>query len=171
MIPATRINENHKLAIEEHDREDLLRDGRMMPLRGEISIDGVTVVVGFRDRGGLSLYWGADPVFQFNTRQELRRVFLNQERYAAEGGRLGLLSRDKRGGRVVFVRDEIDDAAELELRQLLMQRLARLKQAVGDSRGHWSVAEGDVDELLSRITDWFERLAEPIVVADSPNAR
>ena len=61
------------MALEERDREDLLRDGRLMPLRGECLIDGVKVVLGFRSQGQLSLYCGPDPVFQFNAARELRR--------------------------------------------------------------------------------------------------
>jgi hypothetical protein len=70
------------MALEEQDREDLLRDGRAMPLRGECTLSGSQVVIGFRSAGQLSLYCGPDPVFQFNAEQKLRRAFFQGRRFA-----------------------------------------------------------------------------------------
>jgi hypothetical protein len=42
------------MALEERDREDLLRDGRQMLVRGESLIAGTPVVIGFRSQGQLS---------------------------------------------------------------------------------------------------------------------
>mgnify|MGYP003681535513 CR=1 FL=1 len=79
------------MAKQEQDREDLLRDGHQMSIRGETIINGIVVTIGFRSLGQLSMYCGADPVFQFNADHQLRRVFFEGERIAADAGRLVLL--------------------------------------------------------------------------------
>jgi hypothetical protein len=76
------------------DREDLMRDGTAMAYRGRLLIDGVEVVIGFRSGGQASVYWGQDPVFQFNSLHQLRRLFLDGVRLAAENGRLVKLKQD-----------------------------------------------------------------------------
>ena len=93
------------MAIEENDRENLLRDAKMMPVRGETQIDGHTIVIGFRSDSQASLYCDADPVFQFNANNQLRRVYFHGERYAAEQGVLIKLTRESQGGKVVFHRE------------------------------------------------------------------
>jgi hypothetical protein len=76
------------------DREDLMRDGTAMVHRGRWFIDQIEVVVGFRSGGQASVYWGQDPVFQFNARHQLRRVYIDTVRLAADNGRLVKLRQD-----------------------------------------------------------------------------
>ena len=66
----------------ERDREDLLREATALVERAEIRLGDFdeAVIVGFRSGGAASFYFGADPVFQFNADNQLRRGFV--------GGRL-----------------------------------------------------------------------------------
>jgi hypothetical protein len=63
------------MAREEVDREDLLRDARTFVERISIKLPGrdAPILAGFHRSGGVSLYFGTDPVFHFNSRAELRR--------------------------------------------------------------------------------------------------
>ena len=88
---------------QEHDREDLLRDGKQMTARAEAVMDDVVVVIGFRPNSQVSFYFGQDPVFQFNTARELRRVFHQGRSYAAIEGKLCELTRQRQGGRLTLV--------------------------------------------------------------------
>jgi hypothetical protein len=155
------------VAIDEHDREDLLREGRNMPWRGETLIDGEKVIVGFRDQGQASLFCGVDPVFQFNGQRELRRVYFHGTRYRAENGRLFALTRDSRGGRVEFETRMIDPALEVKLFDALQSWLAALRHAV--ETGVWRVEGEAIESFQSRLRHWLAELPDPPRVAAAPN--
>ena len=47
----------------------------------------------------MSLYWDQDPVYQFDLRGNLRRAFINSQRYSAVDGKLvRLVKQDSRDG-------------------------------------------------------------------------
>ena len=156
------------MAIEEHDREDLLRDGRNMPLRGQCWIDGIKVVVGFRDRGQLSLYCGADPVFQFNEHCQLRRAFCDGNRFAAEKGAIVQLNRTTRGGKVTFESSPVDLETQSSLATSLKSWIDAIRVATSESR--WETADGNSSQFLDRIGQWLEEYPQELVIARTPNA-
>ncbi|MFK8114143.1 MAG: hypothetical protein AB8B91_18220 [Rubripirellula sp.] len=155
------------MAIEEHDREDLLKDGRTMPTRGQCSFGEVELMVGFRPQGQASLYCGADPVFQFNQDHELRRAFFRGQRFSADNQRLVRLARQSSGGKVQFVPHAIGSAVEAELFQEFADWHQKLLEQ--NSRSSWRVIESTPGEFLSRLHSWIE-LAMPMRIAHAPNA-
>ncbi len=156
------------MAIEEHDREDLLGDGRNMPWRGQCLIEGAQVVVGFRAQGQVSLFCGFDPVFQFNSSQELRRVFFAGIRYRAERGRLISMLRDSSGGKIHFVESIAEPSTEVMLGNSLQSWLDLIRPAIDASP--WRVEGESVDRFRIRLRDWFDRLPSPISIASVANA-
>ncbi len=158
------------MALEEHDREDLLRDGRNMPLRGECVVDGVVVVIGFRREGQVSLYCGPDPVFQFNSKRQLRRVFLDGRRFAARSGGLVELTRETRGGRVQFCSTPLDGPTRAKLLSALNDWLRKIHESVDADDGRWRTAEDCETPFKQRLREWFEELPVVPVIAASPNA-
>lgn len=156
------------MALEEHDREDLLGEGRMMPIRGGCVIDGRTIVAGFRSGGQLSIYCDADPVFQFNADKELRRVFFEGRRFAAEQGHLIELVREKRGGKVAFTSVAIDP--KLLNRLLLSWRecCSAIQREITVACS-WRVVGGDTEELLDLLRNWLDDEGG-LVIAEAPNA-
>lgn len=158
------------MALNEKDREDLLRDGKNMVYRGECLIDGCTVLVGFRPAGQMSLYWGADPVFQFNQSGQLRRVFFDGQRLAAESGVLEKLVRQSRGGRVELARIPLEESAVGEILKRAATCAAQIERCAGDLDTSWRVVgEGD-DEFRNRVTDWCRRNGRAPAIAESPHA-
>ena len=158
------------MAKQEYDREDLLRDGKQMPVRAECQIDGVAVVIGFRRQGQVSLYFGPDPVFQFNVARELRRVFYNRRRFAAIQGKLCELTRHVEGGKVQFVSGEIDANDELAILGVLYENLGKLQMAIESAASEWNVIEDGSLELRKKLSDWLAAVSVSMVVAESPNA-
>jgi hypothetical protein len=154
------------MAIEEHDREDLLRDGRAMPLRGETTIDDATVVVGFRAGGQMSLYCGADPVYQFNADGELRRVFFHGQRYSAENGRLVLLERAAKGGRVQFCSQPINEELHAGIFSDLKTWLAKISEQHPDQ---WTVADANGECFSSQLQSAIQKTGAQPKVAAQPN--
>jgi hypothetical protein len=163
------------MAIEERDREDLLRDGKMMPLRGETKIDGKAVVVGFRKGVQMSLYCGADPVFQFNADHQLRRVFFDGQRYAAQNGKLVLLIRETIGGRVTFAKHSVSAERESEIKKKLSSWFLRIRQATETSASTWHILDGqDANatkaDFVAQVRHWFNANHFPQEIANQPNA-
>ena len=163
------------MAIKEHDREDLLRDGKRMPLRGKAIIDGETIVVGFRSDGQMSLYSGADPVFQFNQSQQLRRAFVEGQRYAAENGTLVKLTRESIGGRVCFERKSITAESELQIRKALSAWIVRIQEFNDLPSSTWHVANGtDGSELsaefLRNLRVCFDAIGISVEIATHSNS-
>ena len=114
------------MAIHPAAREDLMRDAtaytRRLMLR--VSPTGEGIFVGLRQQGGWSIYFGEDPVFQFNDEGKLRRVHFANQNYAAVEGKLCWLQRSRSGGRVEIERIY---SAEAE-RQMLAVCLSRLRE-------------------------------------------
>jgi hypothetical protein len=156
------------MALEEHDREDLLGEGRNMPWRGACVIDDVEMLVGFRKQGQVSLFCGVDPVFQFNVEGRLRRVYFEAGRYRAEEGRLVSMRRTSRGGKVEFETASIDHETEARLHASL-QAWIRAIDSASDSRG-WRVEGETRDAFLMRLRAWLSGLPETPTIADRPNA-
>ncbi len=158
------------MALEEQDREDLLRDGRMMLLRGECLIDGVPVVVGFRSRGQLSLYCGPDPVFQFNAERQLRRVYFRSRRFAAENGCLVELTRLQRGGKVKFESKQVDPQTQMNILSCLSGWLREIRDAVRSNHTDWRIVDGNLSIFRARLSDWFDQDWSNVQIASAPNA-
>jgi len=158
------------MALEEHDREDLLRDGRMMGLRGECLVAGTPVVIGFRSAGQVSLYCGSDPVFQFNAESKLRRVYFQGRRFSAEHGRLVELARESRGGKVEFVKTQLDPATESIMLSSLQDWLHKIRDAARSKATLWRVVDGDTNPFREQLLHWLERLPKVPGIAGAPNA-
>lgn len=168
------------MAKQPADREDLLREGTAMPVRGRLRIDSTEVVIGFRARGQLSLYWDQDPVFQFDEECRLRRVFIDSNRFKAENGRLVRLVKLHDAGNPTVERLRLGtEAIPPRDESLILQRLTDCLQQIERSLGESSVACNDLslqavgaepDVFLQRVRQWVARLSFPIGVSDQPSA-
>lgn len=170
------------MAREESDREDLLREATALVERVELLVGpdpGVAgdehlppptrIVGGFRANGGLSLFFGADPVYQFNPRRELRRAFSAGRLYRAEGGRLASLVRRRIEDRVELLRHDLSEEEQATFLTRLHDDLSALGRVLraGDFAIVGQVPEsGDV---ARRIGDWLLEGGN-IAVAQAPNA-
>ncbi len=158
------------MAIEEQDREDLLRDGRMMPVRGETILDDVTVLIGFRSQGQLSLYFGSQQVFQFDQSRSLRRVYLNGRRFAAQQGQLVELVRQSRGGRVELIRQDVgEDDLQLVL-DATAACLGKIRMLDSSGQCRWRVIGAETSEFAARVSLWLATVAMPPRIGSAPGA-
>lgn len=157
----------------ESDREDLLRDATALVERIELTAPGLSepIVIGFRKDGSASFYFGADPVYQFNTASELRRAYVDGLLYKAERGRLVSLTRQRSDAAVTLLRAELDTRESAALLDALQSRLDRLRSAF--ARGAF-VLVGQVPadaNIVPRLQNWLAALPRPITIAPSPNER
>jgi hypothetical protein len=161
------------MARHESDREDLLREATALVPRAELTVPGEAepVVVGFRDGGSASIYFGGDPVYQFNSAGELRRAYADGLLYKAERGRLIELRRERTTAQTQLVRRELTDQEQAALLAAAAARLKRLGEALATSSATVTgqvPADGDV---AARIRSWLPLVCSPLRIAPRPHAR
>ncbi|WP_372896080.1 hypothetical protein [Stieleria sp.] len=168
------------MAKQTDDREDLLRDGTAMPVRGRLWVDRAEVVIGFRSQGQLSLYWDQDPVFQFDESCRLRRVFIDSCRLKAENGKLVRLrqpheSIDRPVERLRLVTEPISADDEAAILQRLSDRLQQIDATLdrmmldGDQTSLQTVG-ATPPEFARRVRAWIANWNRSMGVAGGPSA-
>ncbi len=161
------------MARQESDREDLLREATALVERVELAIPGFaeSIVCGFRRDGSVSLFFGADPVFQFNSALQLRRAFVGGRIHKVEQGRLIAFMKQRMAEEVALVRNELSHEEAEALLTTMQSYLTRLRMALED--GQYTVA-GQVPpetDVCGRILRWLAALPERIEIAQQSNVR
>ena len=85
------------MARHETDRENLMLEATALIRRAEWSIPSHSdpIVAGFKRSGGWSLYFGSDPVYQFDADGRLRRAFVDGQIWRTQGTTLAGLRRER----------------------------------------------------------------------------
>jgi hypothetical protein len=158
------------MAKQEKDREDLMAEARNLVARCELRVPGepLPVVAGFRRDGRLSIYFGADPVYHFDTAGRIRRAFVADRLYKAEWGRLVQLTRTRTPQATYLNRHEMTDD---ETGRWLAEATRRL-QALGDALEAGSAQllrqVPEQADLIGRLRDTLEHVFEhPLNLASS----
>jgi hypothetical protein len=155
------------MAKQPRDREDLIREATGLPRRGAIDVAGHEVVIGFRSAGQMSLYCGTDPVFQFNAAGQLRRVYWQGQRVAADQHRLVQLQRQP-GDQLTFVPLELDATTTVAIMESLRHWIDATIAAATKPRAEWRIA-GDAASFHQRWQAWVQKYsAGPFVIAADP---
>jgi len=159
------------MARREADREDLLREATALVERVELQIPGwpEPIVCGFRRDGAISFFFGADPVYQFNTSGQLRRAFLQGRIHKAENGHLVALTRERTATEVSLVRHECTRAEEEAILNDARSTLTRLHTAL--TTGTFTIS-GQVPpnaNITPRIEHWLSTLPPVLPIATRPN--
>lgn len=168
------------MAKQTEDREDLLRDGTAMSVRGRLLIDGTEVVIGFRSRGQLSLYWDQDPVFQFDEAGRLRRAFLDSNRLKVEKGRLVRIKKadEHDGPSASRLRLIVESLSEIE-QSVILQSLSECLQQIDEALDPLALARREQElqtvgaseaDFALRVRNWISQLESPVRLADDASA-
>ncbi len=72
------------------------------------------IVAGFRRDGAVSIFFGEDPVYQFNAAGELRRAYRKGQLFKAMQGRLTAMRRVRTEREVQLVRHDLSREEEAE---------------------------------------------------------
>jgi hypothetical protein len=161
------------MAQPESDREDLLREATALVHRAEFRIPGENepIVIGFRRDGSASFFFGADPVYQFNSAGQLRRAYINGLLYKAERGRLISLRRERSETEVALIRNELQPHESDGLLTTARAALVRLHAALA-SLSFTLVGEVPTSgNIVGRAQQWLANLPAIISVANAPNVR
>ncbi len=160
------------MARDESDREDLLAEATALVERVELRLRDFadSLVAGFRKDGGLSLFFGADPVFQFNSAHELRRAFVAGEMYKARSGRLVVMRRERTDERVSLLSRELLASEQSAFLAVLDRRLDELDAAMA-RESYQVVGQVPADgQVVVRLAELLAGRTRPVRVANSPRA-
>ena len=159
------------MAQHERDREDLLREATALTVRAELAVDGFDehVVIGFRHGGAASVFFGADPVYQFNSANQLRRGFRHGQLIKAVDGRLFSMRRQRAGGQVQFLRSEMDATTMADYLKTCREQLSTLTARLAEMQFQVIGQVPEDGDVLAQITDWLQTLPEQLAVATKPN--
>ena len=160
------------MARVETDREDLLREAVALVRRMELSVSpgGDVIVVGFRPTGWLSVYFDADPMYQFDELGRLRRAYINGLLYRSEGSTLAQLQRQRSEAETTLVRRDLCGESLVEFQQQAHAKVRWLQELLRN--GGVTISRQvppddsslttDVLEFLGMVLDSAEFLAPAI---------
>jgi hypothetical protein len=116
----------------EADREDLMREATALCERVEMRLPGEPepVVAGFRADGRMSLYFGPDPAFHFDSEGTLRRAYCGGDLYRSQGKTLARLRRTRDETGVTLERHDLDPVELAQFLSHMQNRLALLLAAI-----------------------------------------
>ena len=157
------------MARQESQREDLLREATALVERIELRFPNLpwSIVAGFRRNGSASFFFEQSPVYQFNSRHELRRAYVDGLLYKTDNGRL-----------IEMRRERTADAVELRSRQLsedLTEKflqdaniwLSSLRDALAAGNAQVVGQVPREKDIFARVQAWLQKLPPQIVLASS----
>lgn len=122
------------MAQHESDREDLMQEATALIRRAELMYPGChseePVIAGFRRDGRLALYFGADPVYQFDPQNRLRRAYVSGFLYRTQGETLARLSRNRTETETQLLRHDLNSAELADFRETATHYLTPLRDAL-----------------------------------------
>ncbi len=164
------------MARHETDREDLMREATALVNRVALRREGTSeeTVIGFRTEGTLSIYFGTELVYQFNTDHELRRGYYKGCLLKANQRLLVSMRRNRESGSLQLLSTTWDsqqtqrflEQVQLDLRQLA-EEIRTQRSAVIDFVAFQQ--EVQADSLLSDFCHWCDQHLTGVRVALSPH--
>jgi hypothetical protein len=157
------------VARRENAREDLFAEATALVERAELLVPGMPepIVVGFRNSGAASVYFGQDEAYHFESAGRLRRAYLAGRMYKADRGRLASLDRQRTAAEVQLVRHDLDAAELDQFLDRMQKRLGELKSAVSAGSVQWLREEPGGSGAPEKIVGWLAGLSDRIEVARS----
>lgn len=122
------------MALNEQDREDLMREATAYYPRAEISVEHELEPVfwGQKKNGHYSFYFGGDPVYQFDQHGCLRRAFLDGFLYRTQGETLARLNRERNANESILSRKDLTGTETTELLGKMAHRFQKLDSTFRD---------------------------------------
>jgi len=166
------------MAKNEADREDIMREATALRDRIELQFPSWndSVIIGFRRNRCGCIYFGADPVVQFNTAGAIRRGFLQGRLLKADNHSLALLNRVRVEGAVELRRHDLTDDETTAFLADVTNRLQQLRHHLAEANFEvqGAVIDGETvaqaEPLIEQVLTWLNELPDPPVIAAAPNA-
>lgn len=158
---------------QEEDKEDLMREATALVRRVELALaaNDDACVIGFRADGAVSVFFGADPVLQFNEAGELRRAFSGGRLVKAERGRLVWLERVRTATEVQLRRRPFTEQEQRAFLQSARGRLVDLRRQLASGSAKATGQVPAAEDVVVDVERWLEELPATLLVAAKPNVR
>ncbi len=165
------------MAKQQQDKEDILREATALVNRIELKVPENSswedsVFVGFRRDQSISFFFGGEPVYQFNIRNQFRRGYDRGVLLKAEHGQLVQLRQERENGKLVLLRRVWEETETTEYLESVRMNLAALRDLVRRNLVEivGAVVEiGTPEELLQQITHWIDQHMDSMEIASVPN--
>lgn len=97
------------MARNEADREDLIREAVALTERAELQCVSFpeAVTIGYRATGAFSVFFGQDPVYQFDPDYRLRRAFENGSLFRSHETTLARMIRQRTEEQTLLIRSDL----------------------------------------------------------------
>jgi hypothetical protein len=118
----------------EHDREDLMAEVVALVRRVEFRLPDreAVIVAGFRSNGWLTLYFGPDPMFQFDEEGRLRRAFVNGFLFRTQGSTLARLQRQRMASETRLIRYDLSDTELGNFREMMVASFHGVREQISN---------------------------------------
>jgi hypothetical protein len=161
------------MARDESDREDLLREATALVERIELvpkdGADDQHIVAGFRRDGALSVFFGEEPVYQFNAAGALRRAYSDGKLLKALHGQLVALQRVRTELEVQLIRHELAKAEQTAFLSIMSDRMRMLATLLSTNEFEVAGQVSQDSDVLGRIRRWLAAHSQ-WTIANQPNA-
>jgi hypothetical protein len=140
-----------------------VRDRERASVSASSASKAETIVVGFRAGGAASIFFGSDPVYQFNAAGELRRAYCDGLLFKAVRRRLVSLERVRKQGEVQLLRHDLSDAEQDVFIARMQERLSALTNVLAH---HHYMIVGQVPadtDVLGRVRKWLAACGTPSI--------
>jgi hypothetical protein len=155
------------MSRQESEREDLLREATALVERVELRLADQpdSIVAGFRRDGSASFFFWQSPVYQFNSRRELRRAYVGGLLYKVDSGKLVEMRRERTATAVELRSRSLSSEEATQFLLDTEKWLSTLRNAL---------AAGNVDvlgqvpndkDVAARVIAWLQELPREIVLA------
>ncbi|HTU27444.1 MAG TPA: hypothetical protein VMF30_18685 [Pirellulales bacterium] len=161
------------MAREEEPRENLIAEATALVERVELLASGQQepIVAGFRREGSLSLFFGDDPVYQFNAARQLRRAYVGGRLYKAAGGRLLEITRERDAARLHLASRELTPAESARFVAGLQSLLDGLATKLRGGQVQVVATVPSDADVVGRLELWLAEQGAHVEIALTPNAR
>ncbi|MFN9719236.1 MAG: hypothetical protein ACK58L_11105 [Planctomycetota bacterium] len=139
----------------ESDREDLIREAVALHERVELQVSGFDdpVTIGYRSNRAMSIFFGQDPVYQFDPQGCLRRAFVDGLLYRSQHGTLARLRRQRTDSKTLLLRDDLKPD-ELEcFKARMRQSLETLRSSITSGKAVVSRSVPESHNLLPEVAN------------------
>jgi len=157
------------LAREESAKEDLLRQATGLSPRAAWRIGESEIVIGFRTAAAISIFFGEDPVFQFNDAGQLRRGFLNGILLKADRGFLVKMSRHRTDHSVELRSHQCSLEEQEAIVQLASGRISQIATQLREGSQILIGEEPPQSDVEQRFLDWVDQFLDTLSIANRPN--
>jgi|GEM_PF-725430 len=144
------------MALNEQDREDLMREATAFFPRGELQVEHEMFPVfwGQKKNGHYAFYFGSDPVYQFDQSGCLRRAFVDGQIFRTQGNTLARLTRVRNSDENILKRHDLTTTELANLLQAMRKRFQKLESVFGEPQHvrllHFIAdsSESEIQELI-----------------------